>query len=397
MASINMDAVVIGGGIMGTAIVYALARRGVRHLLLLEQRAPITGNTNGTFGIARTYYDNPAMVTLARRSLRLYEHFAEEVGGTADFARTGMIVLVPEGEQEALEANVGVARHLGSRLEFLPTSDDVRALEPRISFTGVAAAAYEADAGYGDPAKASAAFANRAREMRVQIRQGIKVLRIDAAGEAGERHITGLLTDGGYVNTNCIVNAGGIGGQAINEMVGVVLPITAYRILGVVLRHPPSFGAAHPITLDYVNGIALRPTGRRLTLIGPLGAVAEDQVPPGWDDPRSDQAATLEYQKLVRRRYPTLATASVHSSWAASQDVTPDWRPLIGPVDGVDGLYCALGMGGNAFALAPEVGELIARLVTGGGTDGAIRPKRALELLPRSHAAFFHTGRFRGR
>lgn len=396
MASISMDAVVIGGGIVGAATVYALARRGVRHLLLLEQRAPATA-AGGTFGIARTYYDNPAMVTLARRSLRLYEHFAEEVGGTADFARTGMLVVVPEGEQEALEANVGVARHLGSRLEFLPSSDDVRAVEPRLSLSGVAAAAYEADAGYGDPLKAAAAFANRAREWRVQIRQGIRVLRIDTAGVEGARRITGLLTDGGYVSTRCIINAGGTGGQAINEMVGVALPVTSYRTLGVVLRHPPSFGAAHPITLDYVNGIALRPAGRGLTLVGPLGAVAEDQVPPGWDDPRSDHAATPEYQKLVRRRYPTLATASIHASWAASQDVTPDWRPMIGPVDGVDGLYCALGMGGNAFALAPEAGELIARLVTDGGTDGAVRPKRSLELLPRSHASFFRADRFRGR
>jgi sarcosine oxidase subunit beta len=397
MASINMDTVVIGGGITGAAIVYALARRGVRHLLLLEQRFPTPSGPNGFFGVARTYYDNSVMVTLARRSLRLYEHFADEIGGTADFVRTGMLVLVPEGEQEELEANVGVARHLGSRLQLLPTSDDVRTIEPRISLAGVAAAAYEADAGYGDPVKAAAAFANRAREMGVQIRQGIRVLRIDTAGEDGDRRITGLLTDGGYVSTNCIVNAGGVLGQAINQMVGVELPVSSYRYLGLILRHPSPFGPPHPITLDLANGIALRPSGRNLTLVGPIGAVAEDQVPPGWDDPRSDPAATPEFQKLVRRRYPTLATATVHAAWATSHDVTPDWRPMIGPVEGVDGLYCALGMGGNLFALAPAVGELVARLVTGEGTDGIVRPKRLRDLNPRSHAYFFRSNRFNGR
>jgi sarcosine oxidase subunit beta len=397
MANINMDTVVIGGGLTGAAIVYALARRGVRHLLLLEQRSPTPSGPNGAFGIARTYYDNSVMVTLARRSLRIYEHFTEEIGGTADFVRAGMLVLVPEGEQEALEANVGVARHLGSRLTVLPTSEEVRTIESRISLAGVAAAAYEEEAGYGDPVKAATAFSNRAREMGVQIRQGIKVLRIDTAGEAGERRITGLLTDGGYVSTSCIVNAGGALGQTINQMVGVELPVSSYRYLGLILRHPPSFGAQHPTTLDLANGIALRPSGRNLTLVGPIGAVAEDQVPPGWDDPRSDHAATPEYQKLVRRRYPTLATANVHAAWAISQDVTADWRPMIGPVEGVDGMFCALGMGGNLFALAPAVGELVARLVTGEGTDGVVRPKSLRDLVPRSHAHFFRSNRFNGR
>ena len=94
MATISMDTVVIGGGITGAAIVYALARRGVRHLLLLEQRTPAPSGPNGFFGVARTYYDNSVMVTLARRSLRIYEHFADEVGGTADFVRAGLLVLV---------------------------------------------------------------------------------------------------------------------------------------------------------------------------------------------------------------------------------------------------------------------------------------------------------------
>ena len=172
MASIHMDVVVIGGGIVGTSIAHALARRGVRNVLLLEQRATAANTSQVPFGIVRTYHPNRVMVSLARRSLRLYEHFADEIGGTAAFTRTGLIVVVPEGEQEVLEANVGVATHLGSRVQFLPTSDDVRAVEPRINLDHVAAAAYEAEAGYGDPAQTSAAFAIRARDLGVQVRQG---------------------------------------------------------------------------------------------------------------------------------------------------------------------------------------------------------------------------------
>ena len=392
-----MDVVVIGGGVTGTSIAYALARRGVRNVLLLDQRATATTATRGAFGIVRTYHASRVMVALARRSLRLYEHFADEVGGTAAFERTGLLVLVPEGEQEALEANVGVATHVGSNVRYLARSDDVRAIESRIDLEGVAAAAFEAEAGYGDPIRTAAAYAMRARDLGVNVRQGIRILKIDTAGEPGDRRITGLLTDGGYVNTGCVINAGGTLSNTISEMVGVDLPVLPYRYLGVTLRHQPSFGPPHPITLDFVSGAVMRPSGPRLTLVGPIGAVAEDIVPPGWDDPRTDHSAAPEYQTLLRHRYPELATATLYGAGATSHDVTPDWYPMIGPTDGVEGFYCAVGMGGYAFGLAPAVGELVARLVTDEASGGAVRPKRAADLDPRGHAWFFRPSRFAGR
>ncbi len=71
MATIHMDVVVIGGGITGTSIAYALARRGVRNVLLLEQRMTAGNTTRGAFGIVRTYHASRVMVSVARRSLRL--------------------------------------------------------------------------------------------------------------------------------------------------------------------------------------------------------------------------------------------------------------------------------------------------------------------------------------
>ncbi|MCA1723987.1 MAG: FAD-binding oxidoreductase, partial [Thermomicrobia bacterium] len=187
MSTIHMDVVVIGSGITGTSIAYALARRGVRNVLLLDQRMTAGSTTRGAFGIVRTYHASRVMVSMARRSLRLYEQFEEENGGAAAFVRTGLLVLVPAGEQEMLEANVGVATHLGSTVQVLATSDAVRSVEPRINLDGVAAAAWEPGAGYGDPTQTSAAFAIRARDLGVQVRQGIRILNVDTAGEAGDQ------------------------------------------------------------------------------------------------------------------------------------------------------------------------------------------------------------------
>jgi len=70
---------------------------------------------------------------------------------------------------------------------------------------------------------------------------------------------------------------------------------------------------------------------------------------------------------------------------------------MIGPVGGIEGFYCAVGLGGYSFTLAPGVGELVARLVTDEGGEGVVRPRRSEELDPKSHAYFFRPSRFASR
>lgn len=396
--SITTDVVVIGGGITATATAYALARRGVRALLLLEQRAAASGPTGHSFGIVRTYHENRVLVTLARRSLRLYEQFEDEVGGSAEFTRAGMLVVVPEGEQEALERQVTEARRLGSSVQLLETGADVFAIEKRINLDGVAGAAYEPEAGYGNPTQASASFVVRARDLGVKVREGIRILRIDTKGEGDDRHIEGVLTDGGYVKTRCVVNAGGTWVDTINEMVGVRLPVIPYRYLGVMFRHPPAFGPTPPITMDYVNGMVMRPNGPGLTLMGPLGATAEeDALPVSREDLRIDQSARQEYHRLLSDRYPTLIGARASGLWMTAHEVTPDWQPIIGPVAGLHGFFCAVGLGGESFCLAPAVGELVARLITdppAAGTGQVPAKAQPVAPDPRSHAYLFRPSRY---
>jgi len=50
-------------------------------------------------------------------------------------------------------------------------------------------------------------------------------------------------------------------------------------------------------------------------------------------------------------------------------DNTPDRRPLLGPVNGVDGLFVAAGFSGHGFMIAPAVGELVAASIAGRNTD----------------------------
>ncbi len=398
--SITTEVVVIGGGITATAIAYALAKRGVRALLLLERRATPAGATERLFGVVRTYHADRVMVKLAARSLLVYEHFADEVGDTAEFVRTGLLVLVPNGQQEALERQVSVANRLGSDVRLLTRSDEALDIEPRLRLEGVAASAYEADAGFGNPVRASAAFAQRARDRGAMVREGIQILRIDTMGKPGNRSITGILTDGGYIRTRCVVNAGGASTNALSGMVDVHLPVKPYRYVAATMRPPAIFGSKPlPIVLDLALGTAIRPHAGGHILMGPLAATAEEMLLAAGEVPKEVPGDQQEYLRLLRRRFPELGTAQVNGSRVAAHEVSPDWHPVIGPVAGLGGYFCAVGMGGHAFCLAPAVGELVARMITDARSDSAVGlalplPPRAIPLDPRSHAHSFRPDRF---
>lgn len=395
---ITTDVVVIGSGITATAIAFALSRRGVRNLLLLEQRTVNTGATGRAFGLVHTYHAVREMTSLARRSLRFYERFHQQTQRHGELVRAGLLVLAPTGEQETLERRVQDANRRGNSLQLLHTGAAVQDIEPRLALTGIAASAYEEAALFGNPVQVSAEFVNAARLEGTKLLEGIHILRIDTEGNEGNRSIVGLLTDGGYVHTRYIVNAGGAWVNELNTMIGVHMPISPFRYVGLMLRHPPTFGGPPlPIVFDLASGTVLRPNGPGQTLMGPLVAAAADLVVPGAEAPPPDRADEKEYMRFLQRRFPSLNTARMSGFWTATHDVTPDGLPMIGAVPDVGGYYCAVGMGGHSFCLAPAVGELVARLIIDKRTNssGLNVPPNFPGLDVRSHAHTFRPERFR--
>ncbi len=391
------DVAVIGSGITAAAIGYALARRGLQTFVALEARVNNPGTAGRAFGVVRTYHADPVMISLARRSLRFYERFEEETQRRVVFTRGGLLVLVPMGEQEALARHVNDANKRGSSLRLLPASADVLAIEPRLALPGVGAAAYEANALYGNPTQVAEEFINAARLHGAKVVEGIHVLKVELTGRPGNYAIAGLLTDGGHVKTRYIVNAGGARANELNAMVGVHLPLAPLHAIGMIVRHPVTFaGPPLPIMFDLASGIALRPNGPGQTLMGPLLSVAEDLVVPDAPAPPLTPPNNKEYLRLLSRRFPTLGTARVSDVWTASHDLSPDRRPIIGAIPGVGGYYCAVGMGGHSFGLAPAVGELIAREITEPRADslGDNVPPRLRTQEVRNNAYMFRPERY---
>ena len=85
----TVDAVIIGGGIMGASIALHLARSGYGRITLLEKSFLGAGSTGKSGAILRQHYSHETTVRMARSSLQYYEGFADRTGRDIGFRRKG--------------------------------------------------------------------------------------------------------------------------------------------------------------------------------------------------------------------------------------------------------------------------------------------------------------------
>src|SRR5437868_1919099 len=141
------DIVIVGGGVMGVSIAHALARRHVGSVVLLEKSYLGAGSSGKSGAIIRQHYSNRLTVSMAQKSLRVFEKFEEIVGGPPVFTRTGMVLIVKDDDRTGLDANVKMQQDLG--IDVRPVSAQVLAdIDPNARLNENEIAIFEAEAGY---------------------------------------------------------------------------------------------------------------------------------------------------------------------------------------------------------------------------------------------------------
>src|SRR5438445_13851773 len=107
------DILIVGGGVIGTSIAHALARRKVGKIVLLEKSFLGAGSSGKSGAIIRQHYSNVLTASMAQKSLRVFERFDDLVGGPPVFTHTGMVVIVNQRDRAGLEANLALQHELG--------------------------------------------------------------------------------------------------------------------------------------------------------------------------------------------------------------------------------------------------------------------------------------------
>jgi len=354
------DAIVIGGGAMGASIAYHLAAAGIGRVVLLEREAALgTGSTGRCAGGFRVQFSSEINVRLSLASVAMIHRFSEEHGLPLDVDVDGYLFLVrDEPAWAGYRAAAAMQRSLGARVEELDAAA-AAALIPGLNVDGVVGATFGPDDGIADPSGLTNGYATLARRAGAEIRLGTEVTAVRTSADGS--HVTGVSTPGGDIDAPVVVNAAGVWATALAATCGVELPI-----------HPEP---RHVVTTSAFEG---RPERRTLVIDtatmfyfhreGPgvlMGMPRLADAQPTFETIVDDRWIADELLPAAVGVLPALESAGLVRSWVGLYEMTPDRHAILGPVEGLEGLWLANGFSGHGFQHAPIVGRVIAELACG--------------------------------
>jgi sarcosine oxidase subunit beta len=375
------DAVVIGGGIVGTATAFWLSKAGLSVVLVEMRDGLSTLTTPASAECFRAQFTEPAMAALAKPSIEMFEHFDEVIGipgYSISIKQHGYLFLTDKPQTvEDLRENIELQYTLGvTDSEFLER-DEILARFPFVSSSALAATFRQRD-GWLSCHETTQGFA-KGCDARFFLNTKATAIQMDKNG------VCGVETNRGILQTRTVVNAAGPFAAEVGRMVKLDLPLEPVRRQKVYIKTSVAIPQDAPFTIDVNNNSYWRPEAGGVI----IGWVDEDEpvsqpsekVHTDWEFPAItlDKVKRLtplfeEIEKTVRQ--PDMNTSAGYYMY------TPDDQPLIGPVPEVPGFYVNCGYWAGVM-LSPEAGKWVSDLVTGrmNPKDNPLRPTRYKEGL----------------
>lgn len=351
------DAVIIGGGVMGTSTAYHLARKGAKNVVLLE-REPFFGvmSTGQCAGGIRHQFSSDINIRLSIESIRMMERFPEEMGQDIDLRFIGyFFLLTNEEDLAAFRKNVALQHSLGVMTEWLEP-DDIARRVPLVNLEGVQAATVHEREGLVDPASLVQGYVTNARRLGVSLFTDTEAIGIRTA----EGQIKAVQTNQGVIETPVVVNACGAWAPQIGRMVDMDIPIQPVRRQIVVTTPIPEVPPDFPFVIFFHESLYFHPEGEGI-LTGKSNPKETPgyklDVDPGWE---------MLHMEEAMYRLPVLEKAGLLSHWAGLYEVTPDAHPILGRIPTLDGFYLMAGFSGHGLMHGPVVGMLIAEEILDG-------------------------------
>jgi sarcosine oxidase subunit beta len=356
------DILIIGGGVMGVSIAHALASRHAGRVVVVEKSYLGAGSSGKSGAIIRQHYSNRLTASMAQKSLRIFEHFEDMVGGPPVFTHTGMILVVNERDRAGLAANLAMQRELGIDVR-LVTAHELTDIDPNTRLAEDELAAFESEAGYVEAVQVVATYAEAAASHGADIRQGVEVKALITE----KNRLVGVDTNEGRYHCKIAILATGPWAARLAKDAGVNLPVQSCRTQVALYRRPTDTLRQGVVYGDFVQGLYFKPTHGEMIH---AGSIAGEEINNPVDPDRYNEAADGDWLPQIRqrlsRRYPALHRSYGRGGYGALYAITPDWHPIIDRCPGVEGIYCAVGFSGHGFKMSPIVGQLMAELVVDG-------------------------------
>jgi glycine oxidase len=353
----SLDAVIVGGGVIGLSVAWLAARRGLR-VRVLERGQPGDGASGVAAGmlapVGEATWGEEELLSLALSSHARWPAFAtaleEASGHDPGFIDLGAVhVALDRDESEALRRRFELMRSLELDAEWL-SARKLRAREPGLS-PSVAGGVHAPHESAVDPRLLLEALRAATDASGAELLTGCEVR--DALLDDG--HLVGVRTADGTAHRaeRTVLAAGAWSGEAAWLPLDARPPVRPVKGEILTLRGPASAPVCEHVVVSERVYIVPRPDGRLI-----VGATVEDR---GFDT-RVTAGGVYELLREAYRALPDVAELELAEVVAGLRPCTPDNAPLIGMAD-LEGLVLATGHFRNGILLAPATAEAVAALL----------------------------------
>jgi sarcosine oxidase subunit beta len=346
------DIVIIGGGVMGCAIAYNLAREGLKPVVI--EKSDIGGEASGANGGGvRQSARNLKEMPLAIESIQIYGQLHEELGMDLEYTREGNLRLcTSEEELETMRASVENQKAADLDLEMLDRKQ-VLDINPHIGDKVLGASFCPTD-GHVNPFLVTYAFFQKAKSLgaRFFTHEKVKDIRLQ------KNKVSAVITDKQTFETDLVINAAGVAGRNVANMVGLDLPMRPVFSEAMITEpYPPLFKQM----IGHAKGLFY---GRQ-TMHGSFfwgGFVGTEQFIHREGKPLFHFIGPA-ISDMVIDFFPILKDVNVIRTWSGLIAQMSDAIPVLGFTEEVPGFVFATGFSGHGFGLAPVIGRLISELI----------------------------------
>jgi len=363
------DVVIVGGGVMGSAIAYFLTADAAFHgSVLVIERDPSYADcaTTRSWGGVRQQFSTPENVVMSLFSLGFFRDARELLavdgeGPDLAFKEHGYLFLASPAGLPMLEANRALQCELGADIALLGRAELAERF-PWLSLEGLAGGGFgESGEGWLDPSAVLHGFRRKAQAQGAHYRTDAVV----GIERAGDRIASVSLAGGATVSCGHLVNAAGPQAGRVAALAGIVLPVSPRKRMSYVFDCREALPPV-PLTID-TTGVTFRPEGAHYIAI---------HSPPPEDDPVSNDLDE-DYEPFERVIWPALAARvpafeaiKLTGSWAGHYDYNGfDQNAVIGPHPEIANFHFCNGFSGHGIQQAPAAGRAVAEGILHGATQ----------------------------
>jgi len=339
--------VVIGGGVVGVATLYHLAKKGWTDVVLVERHELTSGSTWHAAGLLPLFNMSYSVGQLHKYAVNFYPSLEEETGQSVGFSQVGNIRLaMNQDRMDEYHQYAGVAATIGVDVRFL-TPDDVKELWPLCNTEGLVGAIVHPEDGYIQPADVTQAMAIGARNMGAEIYRQTTVTGMEQT-PSGEWLVK---TDKGDITCEHVVSASGNFARQTGAMVGLDIPVIPVQHQYIVTEPHPEIVQRHKDGLPEMG--VLRESDGSWYLREEAGGLILGPYEKGapccyMDGPHEDAEYELFQEDLERlephieaaiNRVPAFGEVGVKKVYNGAICYTPDGSPIVGPAWGLKNFW----------------------------------------------------------